>query len=203
MTNPFQVTILSLILPLAVACASALGSPDAPYDDENAVEVVSAELGACTLLSRRFSPLEGTVDSLSCSGAPCTRSCSMLDPTQCSTRCFISQGLPAVSLDQSILRPECRMDPRSRVNAGYPSISPALCEARGACWDNRTRDPNFPWCYERLGVQPTCGNQTPGERINAGTPAITGEQCVISRNACFDDRIRNVPFCFNAVPNTP
>jgi Trefoil (P-type) domain len=191
---------------VGVGCANTVEGAEGLEDGESAVdsvEVVTSELGVCTLLNRRFSQLEGTVDTLSCNGFSCTRSCSMLDPSQCSTRCFPSPGLATVLLDQSILRAECRMDPKSRVNSGYPGISAALCEARGSCWDNRTRDPNFPWCYERLGTQPTCGNQTPGDRINAGTPGITGEQCVLNRNACFDDRIRNVPFCFQAISNTP
>jgi len=47
-----------------------------------------------------------------------------------------------------------------------------------------------------LGTVPICGNQTPGERINAGHPGITAEQCVIGSNACWDDRIRGVNWCF-------
>jgi len=40
------------------------------------------------------------------------------------------------------------------------------------------------------------GNQTPGERINAGFPGIRAQDCVIGRNACWDDRISGVNWCF-------
>lgn len=199
----FRLCMIASVLTVG-ACTDALDEPNAPEEGravDDAVRVTTSALESCALLNRRFSALEGTVDTLSCGGSTCTRSCSASN--QCSTRCVPANfGVASVFLDQSILRPECRMDPKSRVNAGYPSITPTLCEARGACWDNRTRDPFYPWCYERLGTQPTCGNQTPGERVNAGNPSITAEQCVIGRNACWDDRIRNVNWCFFPVANT-
>ena len=200
----FKLGMLGCML-TGLACTDALDEPDTGGSSQadDTVRVATSALESCALLNRRFSALEGTVDTLSCGGSTCTRSCSASNPSQCSTRCVPPNfNVTSVSLDQSVLRPECRMDPKSRVNAGYPSITPTLCEARGACWDNRTRDPFYPWCYERLGTQPTCGNQTPGERINAGTPSITAEQCVIGRNACWDDRIRNVNWCFFPVSNT-
>lgn len=197
---PWTRLLIAAFMLVGAACAGENEEPEGSARDDAAddsVAVISSALDGCTVLNRRFSALEGTVDTLACNGASCTRSCSAGDPSQCSTRCVPSNfAVATVFLDQSNLRPECRMDPKSRVNAGYGAITPALCEARGACWDNRTRDPFFPWCYEPLGRRPTCGNQAPGERINAGTPGITGEQCVVSRGACFDDRIRNVPFCF-------
>lgn len=185
----------------SMACANALDEPD-EFSAED-VGVVASALGPCTTLLRRSSLLEGFVDTLSCGTATCTRSCSVVDPTQCSTRCVPNNfGAATEFLDQSVLRPECRMDPRSRVNAGYAQSTKTLCETRGGCWDNRTRDPFYPWCYEKLGTNPTCGNLNPFDRVNAGTPRITGEQCVLARNACFDDRIRNVPFCFFPTSST-
>lgn len=196
---------LTFCLLFGTACSNAVGG-EGSEDGEAVGEVEGAgsALGACTVIFRRSSLLEGFVDTLSCGNNLCTRSCSILDPTKCSTRCFPNPpGLGTAFLDQNPLRPECRMDPASRVNAGYPGISKTLCEVRGGCWDNRTRDPNFPWCYEPLGMQPTCGNQTTIERINAGTPRTTGEQCVLVNAACWDERVRNVPFCFLPTANSP
>jgi len=183
----------------AAACADVSDDSRAFDGDQTAdsVGVVTSALESCTLLNRRFSALEGTVDTLSCGGSTCTRSCSSSDPSRCSTRCVPANfSVPSVFVDQSLLNPNCRMDPRSRVNVGFPGISQTLCEARGGCWDSRTSQPFYPWCFERLGTVPTCGNQTPGERINAGFPGITAQQCVIGNNACWDDRISGVNWCF-------
>src|SRR5690349_24197682 len=86
-----RLTTLFLVVCMssAAACAYVSEDPGAFDGDETAdsVGVVTSKLESCTLLNRRFSALEGTVDTLSCGGSTCTRSCSSSDPSQCSTRC--------------------------------------------------------------------------------------------------------------------
>ena len=158
----------------------------------------------------------GTVtDQLQCNGVQgqtpqagdgvlCSRTCRYfqagfaLPIRVCSLQCE-NRPTPNVlgpSLDLSILRPECRIQPISRVNAGFPGISRSVCEGRGSCFDNRTTDPNFAWCYEPIGKAQTCAGQLPSERVNAGFPGIRSQDCVVTRGKCWNDRTPGVPFCF-------
>jgi hypothetical protein len=159
---------------------------------------------------------QGTVtDQLQCNGVPgqtpqagdgvlCSRTCSYsrglnsIQFRQCSLQCEnrpTPNGL-GPSLDLSILRPECRIQPISRVNAGFPGISRSVCEGRGSCFDSRTTDPNFAFCYEPIGKAQTCAGQLPSERVDAGFPGIRAQDCVLTRGKCWNDRTRGVPWCF-------
>jgi hypothetical protein len=164
-----------------------------------------------------FGFLRGSVtDQLQCNGVP-GQTPQAGDGVLCSRTCFYffaaSNGSPIVSrslkcenrptpsvlgpsLDLSILRPECRIQPISRVNAGFSGISRSVCEGRGSCFDNRTTDPNFAWCYEPIGKAQTCAGQLPSERVNAGFPGIQSQECVVTRGKCWNDRTPSVPFCF-------
>ena len=202
MKNALWVLIPCLVT--SVGCAAEVDHistspdqrPEAAETDSNA-----AALAACTVLGRRSIP-NGFVETLRCDGVACTRTCfnsNIGGAMLCSTKCESGPEPPSMEppLDLSILRPECRIEPSGRVNAGWRGISKSTCEGeRASCWDNRTRDPKFPWCYEPVGKQPTCGGLAPASRIDAGFPGISGEQCVKNLGACFDDSVPNVPWCF-------
>jgi hypothetical protein len=162
----------------------------------------TAAFSSCTVLGRSNLPNGGFVETLRCDGVACTRTClasSIGGATVCSMKCENGPTVPSTppTLDLSGLRPECQIQPVGRVNAGWPGISKTTCEGeRASCFDNRTSDPKFPWCYEPLGKQPSCGGIAPAQRVNAGFPGISGEDCVRNRGACFDHTIPNVPWCF-------
>ncbi|XP_056416187.1 putative gastrointestinal growth factor xP4 [Hyla sarda] len=40
---------------------------------------------------------------------------------------------------------ECDVEPKARVNCGYPGISPALCEERGCCFNSQIS--GVIWCF--------------------------------------------------------
>ena len=163
-----------------------------------------------------FGFVRGTVtDQLECGGVPgqtqqagdgvlCNRTCTYFtgangDPiVSCSLKCENSPTPSALGpfLDLSILRAECQIQPISRVNAGFPGISRSLCEERGSCFDSRTTDPRFAWCYEPVGKAQTCAGQLPSERVNAGFPGIRSQECVVTRGKCWNDRNPGVPWCF-------
>jgi hypothetical protein len=163
-----------------------------------------------------FGFVRGTVtDQLQCTGVPgqtpqagdgvlCSRTCTYFTAADgspivsCSLKCENSPtpNVLGPSLDLSILRPECQIQPVSRVNAGFPGISRSVCEGRGSCFDNRTTDPNFAWCYEPIGKAQTCAGQLPSERVNAGFASIRSQECVVTRGKCWNDRTPGVPWCF-------
>jgi Trefoil (P-type) domain len=190
-----------------LGCAAEVDVPTAAEQRSEAAEIgrTTAALNACIVLDRRNIP-NGFVETLRCDGVACMRTCltsSIGGAMLCSMKCEKGPEPPPTQppLDLSILRPECRIEPNGRVNAGWRGISKSTCEGEQAsCWDNRTRDPKFPWCYEPVGKQPTCGGLAPASRINAGFPGISGQDCIRNRGACFDDAIPNVPWCFQRPP---
>jgi hypothetical protein len=201
--------VLFFLLPgLIGGCAAEVdGARVAADPHAEAAEIggTTAAFSACTVLGRRSLPNAGYVETLVCDGVACTNTCfvSNIGATWCTMKCEDGPQPPISSppLDLSILRPECRIEPNGRVNAGWPGISKNTCEGeRASCFDNRTRDPKFPWCYEPMGKRPTCGGQAPAARVNAGFPGISGQDCIRNRGACFDNTIPNVPWCFQVPP---
>jgi Trefoil (P-type) domain len=179
--------------------------PADPLSEGADIDQATAAFNSCVVLGRRDIP-NGFVETLRCDGVGCMRTCFISNiggAMACSMKCENGPEPPRMDpiLDLSILRAECQIQPAGRINAGWPGISKNTCEGeRGACFDNRTSDPKFPWCYEPMGKVPTCGGISPAARINAGFPGISGQECVRSRGACFDNTIPNVPWCFQVPP---
>lgn len=196
-------------------CGTAVG--DEPFSEALEVDEATAELRNCTTLN--VVPTDtGFTDQLQCDGVLCNRQClnSILINgervpfqngfVQCTTLSCEHRPSNASGpfIDLSILRPECQIQPSSRVNAGFKSrqLTQFRCETEfGGCWDSRTTDPRFPWCYEPIGKSPTCAGIEPNQRINAGTRSTTPEQCIKTLGQCWDDAIPNVNFCFRRLTN--
>jgi hypothetical protein len=199
--------LLSCLVTLMGCAADVIGTSEAagePVSDATGVAQTSAALSGCITVRTDNLP-SGTIETLNCGGVTCMRTClrpmgpgGIPGTAVCNTKCWGPQ-VPATppALDLSILRTECQIPPLGRINAGWRGISRATCEGeQGACWDNRTTDPKFPWCYEPVNKQPTCGGIAPAERVNAGTRYTTGEQCVRVQGDCWDESIPNVNWCF-------
>lgn len=50
----------------------------------------------------------------------------------------------------------CTVAPRERANCGYSGITPAVCKAKGCCFDNTVS--GVPWCF-----RPVSANKAPEE----------------------------------------
>ncbi|KAI5182025.1 trefoil factor 1 [Manis pentadactyla] len=50
----------------------------------------------------------------------------------------------------------CTVAPRERANCGYSGITPAVCKAKGCCFDNTVS--GVPWCF-----RPMSTNKAPEE----------------------------------------
>ena len=206
----FKYAPASLLISCLMAFAGCAAEVDGANGGQGAegadIDTNTAAASSCVVIGRREIP-NGSVETLICDGVGCMRTCfrstTIPGAMSCSTKCENGPEPPAQSppLDLSILRPECRIEPNGRVNAGWRGISKSTCEGeQGSCFDNRTTDPKFPWCYEPVDKQPTCGGLPPASRVNAGFPGIRGEVCIRERGACFDDSIPNVPWCFQRPP---
>ena len=100
--------------------------------------------------------------------------------------------------------PNCDVGPASeRVDCGYPGIHPDTCRERNCCWDNSIRD--VPWCFfGKLTTQepaPNCDVGPASERVDCGYPGIHPDTCR-ERKCCWDESIRDVPWCFFGVTAT-
>ncbi|XP_051008463.1 trefoil factor 1-like [Acomys russatus] len=45
----------------------------------------------------------------------------------------------------------CTMNPRERINCGFPGVTAQQCKDKGCCFDNTVR--GFPWCFHPLAIQ--------------------------------------------------
>ena len=104
--------------------------------------------------------------------------------------------------------------PQGRVDCGYLGIQRDECEGKGCCWDSSVRD--VPWCFH--GVRPTtdrvtywrrsfrsgiyreepeskCDVGPASQRLDCGYAGIPEDSCW-NRRCCWDDSIRDVPWCF-------
>uniref|UniRef100_H0W2H4 Trefoil factor 3 n=2 Tax=Cavia porcellus TaxID=10141 RepID=H0W2H4_CAVPO len=52
-----------------------------------------------------------------------------------------------------------------------------------------------------MGLSPSQCAVPAAERVDCGYPRVTKEQCQ-NRGCCFDNSIRNVPWCFKALQDT-
>ncbi|XP_040194973.1 trefoil factor 1-like [Rana temporaria] len=43
-------------------------------------------------------------------------------------------------------QPDCTVDPKARLNCGYPGISSAICQSKGCCFDSSLA--GVIWCFE-------------------------------------------------------
>jgi hypothetical protein len=57
-----------------------------------------------------------------------------------------------------------------RQSCADAGVTPEQCAARGCCWDNRTTDPQIPWCFHPAGGPPF------GYHIDADTILAVTEQ---------------------------
>ncbi|XP_052501690.1 trefoil factor 2-like [Budorcas taxicolor] len=87
-----------------------------------------------------------------------------------------------------------RLNPRNRVNCGFPGISSDNCFSRGCCFDSSVV--GVPWCFNPLPKQESeeCVMEV-SARKDCGYPGISPEECE-SRKCCFSDTIPQVPWCF-------
>ena len=101
----------------------------------------------------------------------------------------------------------CVGSPSARVDCGYPGISATQCAKKKCCWDESV--PGVAFCYQSavwsknwerkdLWFQPlpkACPSDS-RKRDNCGFSRITPDQCV-ALGCCFDDQVKNVPWCFH------
>ncbi|XP_077200413.1 uncharacterized protein LOC143840824 [Paroedura picta] len=92
--------------------------------------------------------------------------------------------------------PECRcqMNPKTRVNCGYPGITPQQCRNVGCCFSSGVA--GVPWCFSPS--PPTYKKVCPTEvkvRKNCGYPGISAKACK-ARGCCFESHPPAVPWCF-------
>ena len=95
-------------------------------------------------------------------------------------------------------------EPSARVDCGHPGIHPDTCRQRNCCWDESIRD--VAWCFygkDRTTRAPplNCDVGEPSDRVDCGHPGIHPDTCR-QRNCCWDESIRDVPWCFNGVSST-
>ncbi|XP_003463964.2 trefoil factor 3 [Cavia porcellus] len=57
------------------------------------------------------------------------------------------------------------------------------------------------WADPYMGLSPSQCAVPAAERVDCGYPRVTKEQCQ-NRGCCFDNSIRNVPWCFKALQDT-
>lgn len=89
-------------------------------------------------------------------------------------------------------------NPRERTKAGFPGISAKECVAKGHCFDDSK--PNAHRCFKYNRAEQRYHNcdytfQASGNRVDAGWPGITKEECLAKGN-CFDGLTASAKFCF-------
>lgn len=102
--------------------------------------------------------------------------------------------------------PSCAaIPPSKRKDCGYPGIPPDVCHRRHCCWDESIRD--VPWCFFGKSMttthepEPRCDAVPPSQRENCGYAGIWPDACR-RRKCCWDESIRDVPWCFFGVGTT-
>ncbi|XP_069058706.1 putative gastrointestinal growth factor xP4 [Pleurodeles waltl] len=88
----------------------------------------------------------------------------------------------------------CGIEPKLRVDCGYPGIIAEECVNKGCCFDSS--DPYSIWCFIPLQLQEfQCQAQDPHARVNCGYPGISTEDCRV-KGCCFDSSVPDVIWCF-------
>ncbi|XP_015275224.1 PREDICTED: trefoil factor 2-like, partial [Gekko japonicus] len=88
----------------------------------------------------------------------------------------------------------CHLDPKTRVNCGFPGITAQQCRSAGCCFSSKV--PGVPWCFSP--APPTYKKVCPANvkvRKNCGYPGISAEDCE-ARGCCFESHPPAVPWCF-------
>nr|XP_056714214.1 trefoil factor 2-like [Euleptes europaea] len=86
------------------------------------------------------------------------------------------------------------MNPKTRVNCGFPGITPRQCRNAGCCFSSEV--PGVPWCF--FPAHPTYKKVCPANvraRKNCGYPGISAKTCE-ARGCCFESHPPAVPWCF-------
>ena len=119
--------------------------------------------------------------------------------------CFYGADTTTAYVTTEEPRPNCNVaDPSDRVDCGYPGIHPDTCRKRNCCWDETIRD--VPWCFYGKGrttrAPPvSCDVGAASDRVDCGYPGIHPDTC-LERNCCWDESIRDVPWCFFGLSST-
>ncbi|NWR80105.1 TFF2 factor, partial [Centropus unirufus] len=89
---------------------------------------------------------------------------------------------------------QCKIEPRNRVNCGYPGITEGECKRAGCCFDSSVS--GVFWCFtpKEKKVKKVCPTDAP-HRKDCGFPGITAEECE-RKGCCYNEHPAGVPWCF-------
>ena len=137
-----------------------------------------------------------------CSRKDCCWDTGVRDVPWCYRRVPVSTT--AVTTEKTtteIPEPNCDVGaPSTRKDCGYPGIPQSVCHERNCCWNDTIH--GVPWCFLGKGMtrptqgpEPNCDVGAPSTRKDCGYPGIPQSLCH-ERNCCWNDTIRDVPWCF-------